>query len=61
MDYFFLEALRVSNAGFITEQSANLGMAGATRLLASVVRTIIGRMDNGQLLAVCGYMRQLMR
>ncbi len=61
MDYFFLRALKTANAGFITEQSANLGMAGAMRLLGSVIRTVIGRMDERQLLEVCAYMRQLMK
>jgi hypothetical protein len=29
--------------------------------LASVIRNIIGRMDNPQLLTVCSYVRQLMK
>ena len=60
MEYYFLRPLKLAKAGFFTEQSANLGMAAATRVLASVVRNIIGRMDNPQLLFVCGYVRHLM-
>jgi hypothetical protein len=30
-------------------------------LLGSVIRNIIGHMDNPQLLTVCGYIRQLMK
>jgi hypothetical protein len=60
MEYYFLRPLKLAKAGFFTEQSANLGMAVATRALASVTRNIVGRMDNPQLLFVCGYVRQLM-
>jgi hypothetical protein len=60
MDYFFLRPLKIADAGFIIQQSANLGMAGTTRVLGSVIRNVIGRMDERQLLAICGYIRQLM-
>jgi hypothetical protein len=60
MEYFFLRPLKLANAGFFTEQSANLGMAASTRVLASVIRNIIGRMDSPQLLSIAGYIRQLM-
>jgi len=61
MDYYFLRPLRLAEAGFLTEQSASLGMAATTRVLGSVIRGIIGRMDHPQLLVVCGHMRQLMK
>jgi hypothetical protein len=60
MDYCFLRPLALVQAGAFVEQSAGLGMAAAVRLLASVVRNIIGRMDDDQLLIVCRHMRQLM-
>jgi hypothetical protein len=60
MDYYFLKPLQLAQVGFVVQQSANLGVAGATRIIASVIRNIIGRMDKDQLLAICGYMRQLM-
>ena len=60
MDYFFLRPLKLAKVGFFVEQSANLGMAGTTQLLASVIRNFIGGMDNPQLLTVCSYIRQLM-
>ena len=60
LDYYFLRPLKIAKAGFVIEQSAHLGMAGATRTLASVIRNIIGLMDKSQLLAVCSYIRQLM-
>jgi hypothetical protein len=61
MDYFFLRPLKLAKAGFITEQSASLGMAGSLRVMSSVLRNIIGRMDEPQLLSVCSSIRQLMR
>ena len=61
MDFYFLEQLKLAKAGFITQQSANLGMAGALQVIGSVIRNIIGRMDEPQLLSVCGSIRRLMR
>lgn len=60
MDYFYLRPLKLADAGFFVQQSANLGMATTTRVLASVIRNIIGHMDSPQLLTICGYIRQLM-
>jgi hypothetical protein len=60
MDYYFLRPLKLAKTGFFVEQSANLGMAATTRVLASVIRNIIGSMDKPQLLTVCSYIRQLM-
>lgn len=60
MDYYFMKPLRLAKAGFVVEQSATVGMAGATRVLGSVIYGIIGRMDKTQLLTVCSHIRQLM-
>jgi hypothetical protein len=60
MDYYFLRPLKVAHAGFFVEQSASMGMGATTRILGSVVRNVIGGMDNRQLISVCGYIRQLM-
>ena len=60
MDYYFLRPLRLAKVGFIVEQSANVGMAGVTRLLGSVIYNVIGNMDRSQLATVCSYIRQLM-
>ena len=61
MDCYFMQPLKLSGAGFILQQSANLGMAGALRVIGPVIRNIIGRMDKPQLLSVCGSIRQFMR
>lgn len=60
MEYYFLKPLKLAEVGFFVGQSANLGMSAATRVLASVIRNIIGGMDHAQLLTVCSFIRQLM-
>ena len=42
----------------MVQQTANLGMAGATRIVAAMIRAIIGRLDKDRLLAVAGHIRQ---
>ena len=58
---YFLQPLRLAKAGFLVQQPANLGAAGATRIMASMIRNIIGRLDQDQFLSISGYIRQLMR
>jgi len=60
MDFYFMRPLKLAKAGFILEQSANLGMKGVQQVMASVIRQIIGRMESPQLLSVCNSIRQLM-
>ena len=61
MDYYFIKQLKLAKVGFIVQQSASLGMVGAMQILGSVIRSMIGRMDDAQLLSVCGSIRQLSR
>jgi len=61
MEYYFLRPLKLAKVGFFVEQSANFGMGATKRIFASVIRNIIGGMDNPQLLSVCRYIRQLMK
>jgi hypothetical protein len=61
MDDYFLQPLRLAQVGFMVQQTANLGVAGATRIMAPMIRNIIGRLDQDQLLSIGGYIRQLMR
>jgi hypothetical protein len=60
MDAYFMKPLKLAKAGFIVQQSAELGLAGAQRVMGSVIRNIITRMDGPQLLSVCGSIRQFM-
>ncbi len=61
MNDYFMKPLKEAKAGFIIQQSANLGMAGAQKVLGSVLESIIGRMDGPQLLSICSSIRQFMR
>ncbi|MFW5397514.1 MAG: hypothetical protein XXXNARYT_003242 [Candidatus Accumulibacter regalis] len=60
MDYCFLKPLLLAKVGFVVQQSANLGVAGATRIMAPMIRNIIARLDRRQLLVVADYIRRLM-
>ena len=60
LDYHFMKQLKLAKPGFIMEQTANLGLAGAQQVMGSVIRNIIGCMDSAQLHSVCGSIRQLM-
>jgi len=60
MDFFYMQPLKRAKAGFVLEQSANLGMTGAQQVMASVIRQIVGRMEGPQLRSVCRSIRQLM-
>lgn len=61
LEYYFMRPLKLAKVGFFTEQSANLGIGAVKRVFGSVIRNIIGRMDNPQLLSVCKSVRQLMK
>ncbi len=59
MDYYFMRALKQAKVGFVTEQSARMGMTGAVKLISSVNRKFIVRMDKDQLLVVAQHIREL--
>jgi len=61
LDYYFMRSLKLAKVGFFVEQTANLGLGAAKQVFASVIRNIIGRLDNPQLKSVCGTIRQLMK
>ena len=60
MGYFFIKPLELAKVGFMTQQSANLGLAAQRRMISPIIRRIIGGMDKNQLLIICSYIRQLM-
>ncbi|MEZ4413325.1 MAG: hypothetical protein R2910_10105 [Gemmatimonadales bacterium] len=59
MDYYYLRALKLSNAGHLAQQSARLGIAGAVKMISSVSRRFIMRMNGKELLMVAGHIRSL--
>lgn len=61
MDYYFMKPLKLTKAGFLIEQTANLGMAAGLQVIGSLIRSVIGRMDGPQLLSASSSLRQMMR
>lgn len=61
MDYYYLRALRLAETGYVAQQSARLGMSGAVKMISSVSRRFIMRMDKDQLLSVAAHIRSLAR
>jgi hypothetical protein len=59
MDYYFLRPLKTAEMGFVAEQSAKLGLAGAVKLISSVSRKFILRMNPEQLSVVAVHIREL--
>jgi len=60
MDQYFLQSLKKTKATFVVQQSATLGLSGVQKVMGTVVRNIVGRMDDRQLLSVCGSIREFM-
>jgi hypothetical protein len=60
MDQYFLQSLKATKATFVVQQSAALGLAGVQKVMGTVIRNILGRMDDRQLRVVCGSIRQFM-
>jgi hypothetical protein len=61
LDYYFIQPVKVAKAGFIVEQSANLGLVGVRRLMAPVIKSVLSRMDHKQLNSIASSIRELMK
>lgn len=60
MDQYFLQSLKATKANFLVQQSAALGLSGVQKVMGSVIRNILVRMDDRQLISICGSIRQFM-
>jgi hypothetical protein len=60
MDHYFLKAVADAKLGFVARQTASLGVAGAIRVMAPILRSVLGGADAGQLRAVSKHIRGLM-
>jgi hypothetical protein len=60
MDQYFLQSLKATKANFVVQQSAAMGLAGVQKVMGTVIRNILGRMGDRQLVSVCGSIRQFM-
>ncbi len=61
LDYYFMRSLKVAKAGFIVEQSANLGLAGVQRVMAPIIRRVVGRLTHEQVRSIASTIRELMK
>lgn len=61
LDYYFVRTLKDAKVGFVTQQSANLGLMGVQQVMAPVIRNIIGRLEHAQLQAIAQSIRQMMK
>ena len=60
MDCYFMQPIKLTKPGFIVEQTASLGISGGMKVIGSVIRNIIGRMNKAQLLSISGSIRKFM-
>jgi hypothetical protein len=60
MDHYFLRAVVGAKLGFVARQTASLGVAGAVRVMAPIVRSVLGGADAAQLKAVSKHIQGLM-
>jgi hypothetical protein len=60
-DYYLLKPLEQVDANFVVRQTASFGMGGALRIMSPVIQTILKGMDGNQILAVCEFIRSLMK
>lgn len=60
LDYYFLRPIRQAKVGFVTRQTASLGMSGALRVMSPVIRTILSGTNAAQLRVIARHIRDLM-
>jgi len=60
MDYYFVKPLRAAKVGFVGRQTANLGKAGALRIMSPMIRSILGGTNETQLRVISRHIRELM-
>lgn len=60
LDYYFMLPLEQAKAGFIVQQTAQLGLAGMKQLMAPVIKGAVARLDHAQLVSISRSIRSLM-
>ncbi len=61
LEYCLMRPLRHAKMGFVIEHTAEIAIMGVRRVLTPVVRTVIGHMNQQQLLAITSDLRDLMK
>jgi hypothetical protein len=59
LDYYYLKALKKAEVGFVVEQSARLSLSGASKLISTVSRKFIVRLNDDQLRVVARHIREM--
>jgi hypothetical protein len=60
LDHYFVQPLKDAKPGFVTLQSASLGLIGVQQVMAPVIRNVLGRLAHAQLQSVARSIRQLL-
>lgn len=60
LDYYFIKAVKDAKLGFVARQTAGLGVAGATRVIGPILRSVIGGANAAQLRSIAKHIRHLM-
>jgi hypothetical protein len=60
LDYYFLRPLKQAKVGFVAQQTARLGMAGALRIMSPVIRTILANANVTQVRVIARHVAHLM-
>ena len=60
LNYYFGQALRQADAGFVLTKSADVGLAATLKVIAPMIRNVIGQLNDQQIREICGFMRGLM-
>lgn len=60
LNYYFGQALRQADAGFVITKTADVGLAATLKVMAPVIRNIIGQLNDQQIREVCNFMRNIM-
>ncbi|MCC6145126.1 MAG: hypothetical protein IT368_15070 [Candidatus Hydrogenedentes bacterium] len=58
MNYWFIQPLELAKMNIMVRQSARVGTASANRIVAPIVRGVVGRMDGRQLRTVAKFLRK---
>ena len=60
-DYYFAQTLKEAKAGFVTQQTATIGLAGVKQVMAPVIRNVVGRLEHAQIQAIAKSIRAFMQ
>lgn len=60
MEYYFVKPVKDAKLGFVAQQTASLGKAGALRMMSPVFRSVLGSANDAQMRSISRHIRELM-